>query len=96
MIEITVGLCESFRTIGVDISEADLRKFEQALYEHGLNVAPRAEPNEIDRLRKALYELLHVSFPPSGADVPELVAAHHKAVSDGCALLGINPNPIVR
>jgi hypothetical protein len=42
MIEITVGLCESFKAIGIDISEADLRKFEQALYERGLNVAPRA------------------------------------------------------
>jgi hypothetical protein len=42
MIEITVGLCESFKAIGIDISEADLRKFEQALYERGLNVAPLA------------------------------------------------------
>ena len=41
MIEITVGLCEAFRTIGINISEADLRKFEKALYERGLNVAPR-------------------------------------------------------
>jgi hypothetical protein len=42
MIEITVGICEAFKVIGIDISEADLRKFEQALYERGLNVAPRA------------------------------------------------------
>jgi hypothetical protein len=42
MVEITVGLCESFKAIGIDISETDLRKFEQALYERGLNVAPRA------------------------------------------------------
>lgn len=42
MVEITVGLCESFKTIGIDISEADLKRFERALYEHGLNVAPRA------------------------------------------------------
>lgn len=41
MIEITVGLCESFKAIGIDISEADLRKFEHALYDRGLNVAPR-------------------------------------------------------
>jgi hypothetical protein len=40
MIEITVGLCESFKAIGIDVSEADLRRFEQALYERGLNVAP--------------------------------------------------------
>lgn len=42
MVEITVGLCESFKAIGIDISEADLRKFERALYDRGLNVAPRA------------------------------------------------------
>lgn len=42
MIEITVGICESFKAIGIDISEDDLRRFEQALYEHGLNVAPLA------------------------------------------------------
>lgn len=41
MIEITVGICEAFKAIGVDISEADLKKFEQALYERHLNVAPR-------------------------------------------------------
>lgn len=41
-IGITVPLCESFKAIGIDISEDDLRKFEQALYERGLNVAPRA------------------------------------------------------
>ncbi len=41
MIEITVGICESLKVIGIDISEADLRKFEKALYERGLNVAPR-------------------------------------------------------
>jgi hypothetical protein len=40
MIEITVGICEAFKAIGVDISEADLMKFERALYERGLNVAP--------------------------------------------------------
>lgn len=40
MIDITVGLCESFKAIGIDISEADLRKFERALFERGLNVAP--------------------------------------------------------
>lgn len=40
MIEITVGICESFREIGIDISEDDLKKFEKALYERGLNVAP--------------------------------------------------------
>ena len=40
MIEITVGICEAFREIGVDISGADLKKFERALYERGLNVAP--------------------------------------------------------
>lgn len=42
MIEITVGICEAFKEIGIDISEADLKKFEKALYERGLNVAPRA------------------------------------------------------
>lgn len=42
MIEITVGICEAFKAIGIDISEADLDKFEKALYERGLNVAPRA------------------------------------------------------
>lgn len=42
MVEITVGICEAFKEIGVDISEADLRRFEKALYERGLNVAPRA------------------------------------------------------
>lgn len=44
MIEITVPLCEAFKAIGIDISEADLKKFEQALYERGLNVAPRINP----------------------------------------------------
>lgn len=38
--EITVSLCESFAEIGIDISEADLNRFERALYERGLNVAP--------------------------------------------------------
>ena len=38
---ITVPLCESFRAIGVDISEDDLRKFAGALYDRGLNVAQR-------------------------------------------------------
>lgn len=42
MLEITVGICESFREIGIDISEADLKRFEQALYERGLNIAPLA------------------------------------------------------
>lgn len=46
---------------------------------------------DIDSLRKALYELLYVSFPPVGADVPELLAKHHEAVRDGCLLLGIDP-----
>ncbi|MGW1422680.1 hypothetical protein ACWAT4_21500 [Bradyrhizobium manausense] len=41
MIEITVGICEAFKAIGIDISEADLKKFEQTLYDRGLNVAPR-------------------------------------------------------
>ena len=45
MIEITVGICEAFKEIGVDISEADLRRFEKALYERGLTVAPRANPS---------------------------------------------------
>jgi hypothetical protein len=45
VVEITVGVCESFKAIGIDISEADLRKFEQALYERGLNVAPRINHN---------------------------------------------------
>lgn len=44
MIEITVGICEAFKEIGIDISEANLKKFEQALYERGLNVAPRNNP----------------------------------------------------
>lgn len=44
MIEITVGICESFREIGIDISESDLKRFERALYERGLNIAPRAQP----------------------------------------------------
>lgn len=42
--EITVPLCESFREIGIDISAADLKKFERALYERGLNIAPRMNP----------------------------------------------------
>jgi hypothetical protein len=41
-VEITVPLCEAFKEIGIDISEQDLRKFERALYERGLNVAPLA------------------------------------------------------
>jgi hypothetical protein len=44
MIEITVPLCEAFREIGIDISEADLKRFERALYERGLNVAQRTSP----------------------------------------------------
>lgn len=48
MIEITVGICEAFKAIGIDISEADLKKFEQALYDRGLNVAPRTHgPKQI-------------------------------------------------
>lgn len=42
MIEITVPLCEAFKAIGIDISEADLKRFEKALYDRGLNVAPRS------------------------------------------------------
>lgn len=51
MIEITVPLCESFKAIGIDISEEELRKFEQALYERGLNIAPlqRLMPNPAQR-----------------------------------------------
>jgi hypothetical protein len=44
MVEITVPLCEAFREIGINISEADLRRFEKALYDRGLNVAPRTNP----------------------------------------------------
>jgi hypothetical protein len=40
-VEITVPLCESFRAIGIDISEEQLREFEKALFERGLNVSPR-------------------------------------------------------
>lgn len=43
MIEITVGICEAFKEIGIDISETDLRRFEKALYDRGLNVAPRQQ-----------------------------------------------------
>ncbi len=50
--------------------------------------------SDSEALRKALYELLYVSFPPVGADTPELVKAHHEAVRRGCELLGIDPNPI--
>lgn len=57
MIEITVGLCESFKAIGIDISEADLRKFEQALYERGLNVAPlEHEPDGDDYADRAEWK----------------------------------------
>lgn len=47
MKEITVGICEAFKEIGINISEADLNKFERALYDHGLNVAPlvNSEPS---------------------------------------------------
>lgn len=48
--------------------------------------------DEIDALRRALYELLHVSFPASGDDVSELQDAHKKWVWHGCALLGIDPD----
>jgi hypothetical protein len=44
--EITVPLCESFAAVGIDISEADLRKFEKALFERGLNVAHRRTADE--------------------------------------------------
>lgn len=47
MIEITVGLCEAFKEIGISISQTDLRKFEKALYERGLNVAPRTQGEQI-------------------------------------------------
>lgn len=46
MIEITVGICESFKEIGIDISEEDLRRFEKALYERGLNIAPLAQGSD--------------------------------------------------
>lgn len=42
MIEITVGICEAFKAIGIDISESELKKFERALHDRGLNVAPLA------------------------------------------------------
>lgn len=45
--------------------------------------------HERDTLRKALYELLYVSFPPVGSDAPRLVTKHHEAVRAGCHLLGI-------
>ncbi len=51
MVEITVGLCEAFKEIGIDISETDLRRFEKALYERGLNVAPRLPTWPISELR---------------------------------------------
>lgn len=41
MVEITVGLCEAFKEIGIDISQDELQRFERALYDRGLNVAPR-------------------------------------------------------
>ncbi len=44
-IEVTTALCESFKEIGIDISEIGLRRFEKALYERGLNVAPLAPGN---------------------------------------------------
>lgn len=37
----TVEICESFKAIGIDISEHELRTFERALYERGLNIAAR-------------------------------------------------------
>lgn len=39
--EITVPLCEAFAAIGIDITQEQLKTFERALYERGLNVAPR-------------------------------------------------------
>ena len=51
---------------------------------------------ENESLRKALYELLHVSFPPVGADIPEVVRAHFAAVKHGCLLLGIDPDGMVK
>lgn len=50
---------------------------------------------DLDSLRKALYELLYVSFPPVGADTPDLVKKHHDAIRIGCELLGINPNGLL-
>jgi hypothetical protein len=50
---------------------------------------------DLDALRKALYELLYVSFPPVGADTPDLVKKHHEAIGVGCELLGINPNGLL-
>lgn len=41
MLEITVGICEAFKEIGIDISEEDLGLFEKALYERGLHITPR-------------------------------------------------------
>jgi hypothetical protein len=52
MIEITVPLCEAFREIGIDISEADLKRFERALYERGLNVAPRLNVPDTNGVRQ--------------------------------------------
>lgn len=40
MIEMTVRICESFAAIGIAISEEQLRKFEKALFERGVNFAP--------------------------------------------------------
>ncbi len=50
----------------------------------------RITVEDIDNLRKALYELLYVSFPPVGADTPALVEKHYEAVRNGCLLLDIN------
>jgi hypothetical protein len=41
----TVGICESFASIGIDISEDQLRQFEKSLFERGLNFALRTPPS---------------------------------------------------
>jgi hypothetical protein len=51
--------------------------------------------DDLNSLRSALYELLHVSFPPVGADTPELTKKHYEAVRIGCNLLGINPDGVL-
>jgi len=51
--------------------------------------------DDIESLRKALYELLHVSFPPVGGGTPELTKKHYEVVRTGCNLLGINPDGVI-
>lgn len=63
MIEITVGICEAFREIGIDISEADLKTFERALYERGLNVAPRTNPAKSDPVGDASGSYMGTGSP---------------------------------